>query len=150
MAVKKHTLDLSDKIMKDIVFKKADNAIEGPDAFENNLPEGMTMEVVNSVNSYETDFIAASTHAFGVMALDALKDDNSLESVSGVFPMGEKNNVSHTMARTAERHVPGSDESVTKYGVVTSTYYVHGSKGSKGQLAQVRKELSEIAEAALK
>ena len=117
------------------------------DTFEKTLPSDLTMEVVNKVQNHNTTFVAAATHAFGTVAMNAMKENAKLDTVIGTINMGGDDTLGMHYTRSKEMHVPGKDEKVTKYGVTTIDYTVKAGKNG-GELKKVRTELNELALAA--
>lgn len=122
-----------------------------PDLYEQNLPDGLTLEVVGRVNNYDTDFIAAGAKVFGELSLAAMSKDKQLNETTGELGMYGKNNVSYHFDRTRE-HVNPTDPSadrIIKHGVLTTKYEVNASRNN-GDLKRVRNTLMEEAMNALK
>lgn len=143
-------LELSTRLAKGIkVDSKAATAVAAEDMYKDNLPTGVTMEVVKAVSDYNTTFVAAGAHAFGQVAVDAMKANKKMDRISVDIPMGVKDNVSYTVDRLKE--IPnrfGNGETIVKHGVVTTSYEVRAGKNG-GQLKAVRNLISELAAEAL-
>lgn len=151
MAIKQNVTDLATTLTKGIdVDAKAGTATAAVDMYEKNLPEGVTMEQVTGIRDYNTTFVAASAKAFGELAVDALKSNKKLDSLAVDISMGGKDSVSHSILRS-KLHIDRlhDNKETTKYGAMTTTFEVHGTKGSAGQLKAVRDEISELALKAL-
>lgn len=153
--VKKVTLHddvvaLSTKLQSGIkVDAKAATVTVADDLYKNNLPTGVTMEAVKAVSDYNTTFVAAGAHAFGVAAVEAMKDNKKLDRLTTDIPMGVKDNVSYTVDRVKE--VPnrfGNGETLIKHGVVTTSYEVRAGKNG-GQLKAARTLIGELAASAI-
>ena len=150
MAINQTVLDMSEVIMGGLTADSnlgVVNAQEG--IFEKTLPQDLTMAVVNQVANHNTTFVAAATHAFGTMAMNAMKDNSKLDTVIGTVNMGGDDTLGMHYTRSKEMHVPGKDEKITKYGVTTVDYTVKAGKNG-GELKKVRAELNELAMAAFK
>lgn len=123
------------------------------DVYHDNLPEGLTKQVVTEVSNYNSDFIAASTYAFGKLAVDAMKGNTGLTTATVEIPMAGKDNVAIATERQHVFNVPsrgeGKPEEITKYGSTTVAYTVHNGKNA-GQLKAARNAIVEMATAALK
>lgn len=141
---------MSGILQKDIVVDgKAGTAMAKDTLYKDNLPEGITMETVKAISDYNTTFVAAGAHAFGVVATEAAKTHKKLEKVSIDIPMGFKDNVSYTFDRM--KVVPnrfGNGEDITKYGVLHTSYEVRAGKNG-AQLKAARAVINELAAAAL-
>ena len=146
MAIKDHIVDLTDKIKKDLSFNKETSSVEDSGSFESNIPEGLTMETIVAVNKYETDYVAASTNAFGQVCIEQFKKDKDLDIVTGNFKMAGNNEITHEAHREAVKPNPANrDQPVTKYCDIRSTYKLTATHQSTGQLKQVRVALNEEA-----
>lgn len=123
------------------------------DVYHDNLPGSLTKEIVTEVSNYNSDFIAASTYAFGKLAVDAMKGNTGLTTATVEIPMAGKDNVAIATERQHVFNVPnrgeGKAEEVTKYGSTTVAYTVHNGKNA-GQLKAARNAIVEMATAALK
>ena len=131
------------------VDTKASTATVADGLYKDNLPVGLTMEAVKTVSDYNSTFVAAGTHAMGMVAIEAMKSNKKLEKLSVDITMGVKDNLSITVDRVKE--VPnrfGNGEAITKYGATSVTYEVKAGKNA-GQLKSVRAELNALASAAL-
>lgn len=123
------------------------------DIYHDNLPETLTKEIVAEVSNYNSDFIAASTYAFGKLAVNAMKGNAGLATATVEIPMAGKDTVAIATERQHTFNVPsrgeGKAEEVTKYGSTTVSYTVHNGKNA-GQLKAARNAIVELATAALK
>lgn len=123
------------------------------DVYHDNLPGSLTKEIVTEVSNYNSDFIAASTYAFGKLAVDAMKGNTGLTTATVEIPMAGKDNVAIATERQHIFNVPGRGEGkaeeITKYGSTTVSYTVHNGKNA-GQLKAARNAIVEMATAALK
>jgi len=141
---------LSEQLVKGItVDGKTATATAVETLYKDNLPEGLSMEAVKAVSDYNTTFVAAGTHAFGTVAIDAAKSHKKLEKVSIDIPMGVKDSLSLTFDRRQE--IPnrfGNGETIVKYGVIKPTYEVKAGKNG-AQLKAARSVINELAAAAL-
>lgn len=145
MALKEHIVELASKIEKDLTYVKADHAITEEGTFEKNLPETLTMQVVNDVNAYESDYVAASTLAFGRMAVSAIAKDKTVDTVSGSFKMAGDNKVDHVVHREKEYRNPQKPgETIVNYGDNSSVYQVAAGR-NVGQIKQARMEIKRLA-----
>lgn len=148
-----HVLALAASIEKQMELdaKTGVGKVSG-DLYHDNLPEELTKETVQSVDKYNTSFVAAGTYAFGQIAVKAMKGHKDLSSANIEIPMGATNKLSIDVARSKEfsNHLAGSgSDTVTKYGSVTVNYEVRAGRNG-GQLKTARAMVSELATAALK
>ena len=123
------------------------------DVYHDNLPATLTKEIVTEVSNYNSDFIAASTYAFGKLAVEAMRGNNGLTTATEEIPMAGKDTVSIATDRQHTFSVPsrgeGKPEEVTKFGSTSVSYTVHAGKNA-GQLKAARNAIVEMATAALK
>lgn len=145
-------LALSKKI-EAAVSLSDDGVIKEKDAgkvYEENLPAGVTVDLVQKVNDYDAEFVAAGAHAFGSIAINAMAENKNLKEVTGELKTVDKNKASYSIERSKEytNHLQGGEKTV-KYGVVTTSYEIRAGKNS-GQLKAVKNELAELALSKLK
>ena len=142
---------LSDKLLGGFTIDaKAGTAKASDDMYTSNLPEGLTADIVKNVGEFNTTFVAAGAHAFGKLAINAMKSNSELKKLEVDIPMVGKDNVSYTMERTKDivNHL-GGGETIHKFGVMTATLEMRAGKNS-GQLKVARAVIGELAMAAFK
>jgi hypothetical protein len=147
--VKPEILAMSEKIQKDIsIDAKAGTATAAADIYEKTLPESLTMETIRSVRDHNTAFVAAGAHAFGTMAINAMKGQKDCKELNITMGMGDRDKVSHHVARQKvfTDHMHGGAE-IVKYGVVSTSLEVTAGKNS-GQLKVVKAAIGAQALAA--
>jgi hypothetical protein len=144
--LKEEVIALSRKIHTDLSMdKKTGIGSAKPDIYSKNLPEDLSMEVVEKVSDYNTVFIAAGAAAFGAMAIDAMKNEKSIERSVLEIPMGMKDNVTYTVDRHHQfTNNTGDGEKTDKYGVLRTSYEVKAGK-TGGQLKVARNNIAAIA-----
>ncbi len=148
--LKAATKELAEKLHNELKFDKETKTIPDNSFYEKHLPEGLTMEVVEKVDGYNTTFIAASAHAVGKVAIEHMAKEKSLDQVSAEFQMGKKNTISHVVHRERSFTNPADpSKPITKMGDVSSVYTVHAGR-NQGELKKVRNELHELAMSKLK
>jgi len=139
-SLKPEVQELSDKILKGLELSKDEGIIaETKSNYLENLPEGVTPDVDASLSDYRTKFVAASAHAVGVIAGDALHNKKKLDTVTAELMMGPHDVVRHSVERTKD-YVFGSGaerKTITKVGVITTEVDVKGGHNS-GQLKTAR------------
>jgi hypothetical protein len=149
--LKERVLTLAAQIESSIKLDKATGigTSEG-DVYGSNLPEGITMETVKTVNGYDADYVAAGTYAFGKLSVEAMKKSKGLEKTSVELDMGV-NKMTVAFDRTKEYTnslaKEGEPNKITKFGVATTTFEVRGGKNS-GELKKARQELNSLAQEA--
>jgi hypothetical protein len=151
MAINERVKELSGKIQASMEMDTTNKVVvTKDDTYESCLPEGLTMPIVNQVSEYNTDFVAASAHAFGAIAVKAMASDKTIDQLFTTTGMGGKDAVHHTIARVKEfRNPQDADTPIIKYGAMTTTFEVKaGSNG--GQLKAARNDIAALAAAAFK
>lgn len=148
-ALDPEVLEMSSKITQNIAYnKKTKEGEEQNHVYEAVLPPSLTMETVNAVAKQNATFIAAGTHAWGNMAIEAMRADGDLNETSLQLKMAGKDTLSISVQRSKEYNnslaKEGDPKTVTKFGVVTATYDVVAA-ANRGQLKAVRNELAALA-----
>ena len=112
--------------------------------------EGLTEDDFQKTNDYRTTFVAASTHAFGELAVDAMKGNKKLERATCDLALDGKDTLLIAVDRhkTYPNHL-GDGKPTEKYGVVSTSMDVYAGKNA-GQLKKARQSIAELALAALK
>lgn len=139
---------LSDKIRNGgLEINKTDGVVtETKSNYDDNLPEGITSEVVEKISDYNTRFVAASAHAFGALSVEAMQKNKKLDVTSGELKLGPKDMVRHAMTRSKDYSFGSGNErkTVTKVGVLATEVDVKGGHNS-GQLKVARQIVGLIA-----
>lgn len=147
-SVNEEVLALSTVIKSGITIDaKAGTAKAADGIYEKNLTEGLSMEIVKAVSDYNTTFVAAGAHAFGEAAVESMKGHKSLDKLTVDIPMGHKDSVTYTVDRSKtmpNRFSDKPDDTITKHGVVSTTYDVRAGKNG-GQLKAARSHVGELA-----
>jgi len=119
------------------------------DIFNDTLPEGVTTEHVEKLNTHITDFTAAAAEATGLAFVDALKKDAKLEGVVAKIPYGAFGEASFKVVAQQEVTVPGTSDKTTSYGnVLPKLDFVAGRNA--GQLAKAKQSVKALVQAELK
>lgn len=148
-------LDMSKKIKTHIDFSaaKGDKAAIGTEkdsSFEATLPEDLDLATCRKVSEHNATFIAAGAHAFGELAVAAMKKNGDLEEASLKLKMSGRDSVDYNVLRQNEVRNPANRdaEPIIKHGTVRTTYNVKGGSNS-GQLKHVRDAINQMAAEAL-
>lgn len=152
VTLKDEVLELAKKIEKSIeIDKKSGVATTKGDVYNENLPEGITPEIVKDVSNFNTKFIAAGAYAFGKVAVDAMAHNKSLETSTLEISMGNRDSIGYNVDRKREytNHLSGNGEKQVKLGVVTASFDVRAGKNG-GQLKAARTLIGELASEKLK
>ena len=150
--LKDEILELSKSIEKGLKLDAKTGVITAEEGlYEKNLPEGLTMDNVKAVTEYNTNFVAASSHAVGKVSVDAMSSHKKLERTSVEIKMGVNDLFSATMDRSISYPNPQGDsgEKIVKYGVIKPDYDVRAGRNG-GQLKVARRLISELAAEQLK
>lgn len=142
---------MSDKLTEGFVIDVNAKTVTTKDGlYESTLPEGLTIDIVKNVQDHNSTFVAAGAHAFGKLAVDAMKANKGLDKLTVDITMCGKDSVSYTVDREQERinHL-GGGETIHKFGVITTTLDVRAGKNG-GQLKVARSLIGEMAMASLK
>lgn len=144
MSIKPEVLELSEALEKELIIDTATGEGKEEGLYLKHLPEGLTPEIDKAVDEYRTTFVAAGTHAFGKLAVNAMNDNSNLNSANVIFDIGHKNKLTVGVQRCAEFTKPGTDEKVVRFGAVSAKYETHGATNA-GELKKVRMDIAELA-----
>ena len=155
--LKTEVLELAKKIKAAIELDEKTGEVKGDTkvVYDENLPEGITPEVVKTLSGYNSTFVAAGTYAVGEIAVEAFKKHSGLERVHAELPMGHKDRMEVAVDRVLEtrnnlqKDENGEPKLVVKYGATRVALDVQAAHNA-GQLKVARAAISEMAEAALK
>lgn len=141
--------ELSAKLDTGVSFN--DGKIEfDANAYLQTLPEGITVDQVKALHDHNATFFPAATLSVGKVAIEAMKKDKKIDSLSVEIPMYGKDHFDLTIER--QRTFPNpqdKEKSTTTFGNVKASYTVQAARGSRGAMNSVRDELSAAALAAL-
>jgi hypothetical protein len=146
--IKKPILELADKVREDFTTDKSGSGVVPESTYMGNLYEGLTPEICQLKENYDTDYVAAVTLVSGEEAIKAMANDSSIERFITEAPMGHKNNLTVTVDRSKEYKnylsKDDKDTPIVKHGVVNANYEVKAGNNG-GQLKVVRSHISELA-----
>jgi hypothetical protein len=149
--IKPETRELTDNIKNTTQIKSDGTAIVDPETYVKNLPTGLTKEIVQDVRAYDTRFLAASALAVGELSEPVMKKHQALESVTAVFPMTGKDDMTvqydRTRTKTTKDDAGNVTGTSTTYGAVSVAMHLHGTKNA-GDFKKVKNMLTESALAA--
>ena len=149
MARPKHNPEIVEKIQAAITGAETGIAQVADTVYNDCLPEGLTPETVQQVSDYTTVFVASGQEAAGNAALEALKKNKKLDSVSVNLPMGSFGQTDFTIHRSKEVTIPpaekgGEATKEVQYGVTRCNVSFVAGKNS-GLLAKARDAIKEQA-----
>lgn len=142
MSIKPEIKQLSDSILKSLTVDNKEGTINASETvFKDNIPSDLTIETFEKVAEHNTNFVAASAHAFGSVALEMMKKNKTVDQVTTAFPMTGKDEVTHTLHKSKEFSVNGN--TTTVYGHVSTTLEQQTGK-NVGSYKAVRNEIKEV------
>jgi len=152
MALSDETKKLASKIKDALVVDAKSGTTSEKDkggVYEATLPENITIDVVNTINNHNSQFVAAATLASGELAIETMESESDLERVISTVEMsgGNKINVITDRQKTYKDHLQGGDD-IVKKGCTNVNYCVKAGKNS-GQLKAARAFINELASDAL-
>jgi len=135
---------LSEKIITSLEPDTTNGTIgQTGEPYYENLPEGLTRETSDAVDAYRSDFMAASAHAAGMMAVTMMTDHTDLQQVVATLDVGKADEASHLIKREAVYKV-GNADPVVRPGAMTSSLKCRAAS-NVGELAKVRTLISDYA-----
>lgn len=149
--LKPETLSLSERLQAEITLDPKTGTTQRPeDIVAKVLPEGLTIDMIERVDSFKAELVTAGAHALGVISNPAMAENADLTRTTLTLPTSGKNYIGFAYDRS--RQVPTRNEDGTtgtreKFGVVTADIVSYGTK-NRGEFAKVKSELSEMALAA--
>ena len=154
-ALKPETQKIADAFAKSLKIGEAKEGVAAATidqtAYIDNLPEGITKEIVEQLNDYDTSVASALASTLGNAAIPELKKNKNLDKITVSLPTVGKDAFNATFDR--ERQVPSRDENNKPngtrpaYGIVNVEHTMYGTR-NRAQMASVKKMLSEKATAA--
>ncbi len=143
--LKEKTVELAQQIKGEVKYDKDNRTIIDDNTYERHLPEGLSMNVIESVDGYNALYIAATAKASGEIAIEHMAKEPTLQTVTAQFQMGKKNEVSHVINREATYTNPTNPkEPIVKHGDISSKFSVYAGL-NRGDLKKVRSHLQELA-----
>lgn len=120
-------------------------------AFEATLPENdpvLNMEAIKRMQDHIQAFVPAAVQAIGEVGIETMKTNKELSAVEINMPIG--NDALNTYVKRQQEYpaAPGSDEKITKYGIVRPEYQTNATKRT-GALGKVLKNIGAAAAEAL-
>ena len=123
--ISKDIRDKADKIksLMDVDTKKGTITVNG-NPFEETLPEGYTIEQYKATQKALGEYGIATQVAFSEAAIDVLKANDNLETVSAKFPIYKHDAVSHTMIRHSEVMNLATNQKQDNYGSTRTKFEI--------------------------
>jgi len=142
------TRSLADKLKAEITVDVTTGTVADQKSFfMDNLPEGVTPELVATYEGYKDTVVKAGGLALGEVSIDAMKANPELNRVTMTIPTVGKSYIGYAFDRS--RQVPSRNDDGTtgtreKLGALTVDVVTYGTK-NRGEFAAVKNELSEMA-----
>lgn len=150
MSIKEDVLAFSAKVQQKTTIDNKTGIATCPlqELYDENLPEGLTTDIVKQLSEYDGVVIKGTSHAVGSLAIEAMKKNAGLEVVSGEFQFGNHDTIAVTTNRSLVRKDGlngGAD--VTVFGA-TNVKVEFSSGKNNAQLKAVKNEIKSLAAAA--
>lgn len=143
--IKQETRDLANKIAKEIkIDPKTGQTTVTEGLYVSLAPEGMTKEIFEKADHYNTVFPAAAYLALGETALPVLKKHKDLKEVTIEIPTVGKSEFKGVFERSSQVRAPGQEPS-TKYGTGSMKLDFYGAAQNRGEFKKVRDFLTDKA-----
>ena len=136
--------ELSEKIAKGVSVKDGKIEIDA-NTYVQTLPENLSVEQVKAVADHNSNFFPAATLAVGHAAIEAMKKDKKLDSLSAEVPLIGKDHFDLTIERSRTFPNPQGGEASTTWGNVKASLVTQSARASRGVMNNVRDELSAEA-----
>lgn len=126
-----------------------ESLVAGDEAFEGNMPDGVTKDSMAKHFGYVTEFVAANVEAAGEITLESMKKDKKLATVTAEIGMGAVGKTSAVFHREKDVVIPpaekgGEPTTQVQYGVSrVKVDFVAGR--NNGLLGKARAAIKEQA-----
>jgi len=153
MAIREEVLNMS-KLIQEIVSLEGDTITNTDGVYNKTLPENLTPVIVTEVRKHDVNFIAASAHAVGAIAVKAMADGFK-DPITGTFEMSGEDKKYLSATHTMSHAVPGqggfgnATETEPRKTSLHTTIHAKSGKAA-GQLKAVRADLEALAVASFK
>lgn len=144
--VKQEIVDLSDALTDHVDTVDNGHIAFTKNAFEETLPDDISMADVNKVFNHVKTVTAAQTLSVGNQALGLMEKDKDLNRVTGSMKIGSHGNISTSVDRSfTAKPKPGTKESTTTWGHTTTELTMAAAGGRFADMKSVRGAISEKA-----
>ena len=134
-------------IASDIVIKDGTASIAA-DAYVKSLPEGISLETVMALQEHNTNWFPGVTKAFGLKAIDAMKQDPALKTLALTVPLVGEDKLDLSFSKEYPYTDTKTKEQKMAYGGLNASLTVQASLHNRGAMGAVKRELKEAALAA--
>lgn len=132
-------------IVADDIEIKDGTATIAADAYVKSLPEGITLEQVQTLQEHNATWFPAVTKAFGTKAIEAMKSDPEMSSLTLTVPLVGEDKFDATFSREYTYTDTKTKQQKTAYGGLNASLTVQAAQQSRGAMGAVRRELKEAA-----
>lgn len=149
--IKQATRELADRIAKHIKIDPKTGLVDQEQVktvFVDTLPEGLTKEHVEALDTHIPLFAAASYLALGETAVPFFKKHKTFDEVAIEFPTVGKSKFEGIFERSSMVRAPGQ-EPTAKFGTGSMKLDFYGLAASRGEFKKVRDHLTELATSTL-
>lgn len=127
--------------------KESGHGVVAKDYYIENLPEGLTAELVKSKAIYDAGFSAAVAVALQEKALES---KSKADEFTARAHMVGSDHLDLTIRPTAETRNPGTGEKMTTYGQLSVSMSTHTTNKGAGELKLAKAQITEAFRAAMK
>lgn len=145
ITISPETLAISSKLLPHL--KLVDGAVAPipAEAIIETLPEDVTAEMYQKVESHRNQFFAGASHAMIEFSSAEMAKDKSITSLEASFPMFGRDHFDVNVDRKRQFTV-GDKPPVTQWCVLDAAYVVHGARTKVGELSKVKAYGRDIGE----
>jgi hypothetical protein len=151
MSVKPEVEEVSKLISPYIIIDK-DGKVDAEElkkAYPAGMPEGITMEVANAVDAYDSLFRAGVAYALGTAGNQLITANPELDKIEVKVPMAGRNAFTASLHRTISSNNPKNPAlPVITHGGMRFEYDVYDASRYHGHLKAVREHIAAEALAA--
>lgn len=151
--IKPEVLDYSAKVKKQLSIDNQTGICTGDlqKVYDENLPEGITPEVVKKISEYDGTVVSGTVHAVGEMAVEAMAKHSGINKVTGDFTFGHRASLNIAVDRKKEvvNNFSPERETIVKHGAVREEVHYRAGRGG-GQLSAVKQAILAHGAEALK
>jgi hypothetical protein len=140
--IKATTRALADSLKAAMTMGENGVATTANDWYENNLPEGLTMDLRKQFQNHDSAVMAAQAVAVGEMGIPLMKENTTLTQVSASLAVG-----GDTISTDVLREYQHGKNTIT--GHVISSYTHNAAGVNRGELSAAVKHVRSLADEAL-
>lgn len=111
---------LAEKLRESIIISDAHEINLGIEAFNGQLPEGLTPEIVAKVHQYEQTYLPAAMHCAGERAIDHMRGHADVNAMPVRVEFGSEGVMTFIVNRESTFMPPGGGQPIVSHGQVGS------------------------------